>query len=114
MTASTVTALEIVSGIITTKAWICWRSVLARLISWPVWALVVEREVQALEVGEQAVAQVGLDPAGLAEGEVAAEPVKMPDDDGGDGDDERPAPQRRHVVGLDALVDGPLRRAGRR
>ena len=38
VTASTVTPLEIVSGIITTKAWICWRSVLARLISWPVWA----------------------------------------------------------------------------
>ena len=33
MTASTVTALEIVSGIITTKLWICCRSVLARLIS---------------------------------------------------------------------------------
>ena len=28
--------------------------------------LVVEGEVQALEVGEQAVAEVGLDPAGLA------------------------------------------------
>ena len=33
VTASTVTPLEIVSGIITTNAWICWRSVLARLIS---------------------------------------------------------------------------------
>ncbi len=38
VTASTVTPLEMVSGIITTNAWICWRSVLARLISCPVWA----------------------------------------------------------------------------
>ena len=38
VTASTVTPLEMVSGIITTKAWICCRSVLARLISCPVWA----------------------------------------------------------------------------
>ena len=37
VTASTVTKLEMVSGIITTKAWTCWRSVLARLMSWPVW-----------------------------------------------------------------------------
>ncbi len=38
VTATTVTALEIVSGIITMNAWTCWRSVLARLMSWPVWA----------------------------------------------------------------------------
>ena len=37
VTDSTVTALEMVSGIITTNAWICCRSVLARLMSWPVW-----------------------------------------------------------------------------
>ena len=36
MTATTVTKFEIVSGISTTKFWICWRSVLARLISSPV------------------------------------------------------------------------------
>ena len=36
VTDSTVTALEMVSGIITTNAWTCWRSVLARLISSPV------------------------------------------------------------------------------
>ena len=37
VTASTVTALEIVSGIRTMKFWICWRSVLPRLINSPVW-----------------------------------------------------------------------------
>ncbi len=33
VTADTVMRLAIVSGIITTSAWICWRSVLPRLIS---------------------------------------------------------------------------------
>ena len=36
VTATTVTKLEMVSGIITTKNWICWRSVLARLMRSPV------------------------------------------------------------------------------
>ncbi len=36
MTATTVTKFEMVSGIITTKDWICWRSVLARLMRSPV------------------------------------------------------------------------------
>ncbi len=49
---------------------------------------VVEREVEPLEVGEEALAQVGLDPAGLAEGEVAAEP-------GEDADHDRRAPRWR-------------------
>ena len=40
--------------------------------------LVVEREVQALEVREQPVAQVGLDPVRDAERGVAAEPVPTP------------------------------------
>ena len=38
VTAVTVTAFEIVSGIRTMKFWTCCRSVLARLISWPVCA----------------------------------------------------------------------------
>ena len=44
---------------------------------------VVEREVEALEVGEEPVAQVGLDPAGLPEGEVAAQPGEDADHDRG-------------------------------
>jgi hypothetical protein len=39
VTARTVTAFDSVSGIITKKNWICWRSVLARLISCPVGVL---------------------------------------------------------------------------
>jgi hypothetical protein len=39
VTASTVTPLEMVSGIMTRKFWTCCRSVLARLISWPVCTL---------------------------------------------------------------------------
>ena len=42
---------------------------------------VVEREVEPLEVGEEPLAQVGLDPAGLTEGEVAAEPGEHADHD---------------------------------
>src|SRR5690606_13251678 len=38
VTDSTVMKLLMVSGTMTTKAWICWRSVLARLVSWPVCA----------------------------------------------------------------------------
>ena len=52
---------------------------------------VVEREVQALEVGEQPLAQIGLDPAGLAEREVAAQPGEDADDDRRARDGQRPA-----------------------
>ena len=38
VTAVTVTAFDIVSGISTMKFWTCCRSVLARLINWPVCA----------------------------------------------------------------------------
>ena len=68
--------------------------------------LVVEREVEPLEVGEQAVAQVGLDPPGLPEGEVAAEPGEGRRGDRHGAEDEGPAPEGAGVVGDDALVDG--------
>ena len=54
--------------------------------------LVVEGEVQALEVGEELLAQVGLDPAGLAERQVAA--------DAGEGaDHQRRRPPGRSPTG---------------
>jgi hypothetical protein len=68
--------------------------------------LVVEGEVEALEVGEQPVAQVGLDPAGLTEGEPPAQAGEGGRGDGHAPEDQRPAPQRPGVVGDDALVDG--------
>jgi hypothetical protein len=37
VTAMTVTKFEIVSGMSTTSAWICWRSVVDRLMRSPVW-----------------------------------------------------------------------------
>ena len=52
----------------------CWMSVFARAMSWPVWALVVEREVQPLQVGEQPLAQVGLGAQRDAERGVAPQP----------------------------------------
>ena len=64
--------LAAVSGIRMTTVSTCWMSVFARAMSWPVWALVVEREVQPLEMGEQPLAQVGLGAERDAERGVAA------------------------------------------
>ena len=108
VTARTVSPLAIVSGIITTKFWTCWRSVLARLISCPVWHGVVEGEVQPLDVGEQPVAERRLDPAGLSERQVPANAGEHGGDHAGRGDGERPQDQRAQFVGLDSTVDGLL------
>jgi hypothetical protein len=68
--------------------------------------LVVEREVQALQVGEQAIAQRRLDPAGLPEREVATQPGEAGRGHRHDAEQDGPAPQGGRVVRLDAAVDG--------
>ena len=68
--------------------------------------LVVEREVQLLEVGEQPLAEIGLDPVRDAERRVAprarAERLHRADED----DQHRVHDDRLGVAGEDALVDG--------
>ncbi len=70
--------------------------------------LVVVGEVQALHVGEQPVAQVGLDGPGLAERPVAAQAGEQRRGDRHAPERDRPVAQRGHVVLLDAAVDGSL------
>ena len=104
-TASTVAAFEIVSGIITTKAWTCCRSVLARLISWPVctsswnakcrrwrWAKIRSRSTAS----DQRASRKAIPPS-----QAAADPR----DHAGDEDRERPTEQRGVAVVTDASVD---------
>ena len=116
MTASTVTTLEIVSGIMHDEVLDLLQVGVGPAHQLAGLGPVVEREVQPLEVGEHPVAQVGLGPAGLAEGQVAAQA----------GEERRPrrprtAMARDHstaasldVAGLDAVVDGAAHEAGRR
>ena len=62
-----------VSGIITTKFWICCEVGVGPAHQLTGLGRVVEGEVQPLEVGEDPLPQVGLDPVGDAEGLVAAQ-----------------------------------------
>ncbi len=68
--------------------------------------LVVEREVQPLEVGEQAVPQHELGPPALAERQVTAEAGEGGGDHPGTGDGQGPEQEGLAVLGDDPLVDG--------
>ena len=68
--------------------------------------LVVEREVQPLEVGEQAVPQHELGPPALAERQVPAKAGEGGGDHPGAGDGEGPEQEGLAVLGHDPLVDG--------
>ena len=70
------------TGMKTRNSWICWRSVLARAIELPGLGLVVVTEVEALQVGEQPAAQLGLGPQRDEEGGVAPDGRAPADDDG--------------------------------
>jgi hypothetical protein len=69
---------------------------------------VVERERQPHQVGEHPVPQVGLRPAGLAEGHVAAQPGEGRRGQRDQADHHRPADDGVLVALLHALVDRPL------
>ncbi len=66
----------------------------------------MEGEVEALEVGEDPVAEHGLGPAGLTEREPPPEPAADAGDDAGDEDRERPLEQGAVAAVTDPTVDG--------
>ncbi len=103
VTPRIIARFDSVIGIITTNDWIWVRSLDDRLISWPVWRPVVVADVQRHDVVEEAFAQPGLGPAGLAERVEATHRGERADGDAGDRDQRHPEPQ--HLALLDAAVD---------
>ena len=106
MTATRMNSEAANSGSSTTTWFTCWMSVFARAMSWPVCALVVEREVQALQVREQALAEIGLDAERDPERRVATCPRPHCLHGTHEHDEQRVDDDRAAVARQDAVVDG--------